>query len=88
VLSLAYLVVFGSVVAFASYLTLLKMVGPAPAAYVGVATPVVAMTLSTLFEGYRWTPLAAFGVVLAVAGNWFALRPGPARLRPEGGGVP
>lgn len=88
VLSLAYLVVFGSVIAFASYLTLLKMVGAAPAAYVGVATPVVAMTLSTLFEGYRWTPLAAFGVVLAVAGNWFALRPGPARLRPESSGLP
>jgi len=87
-LSLAYLVVFGSVVAFASYLTLLKMVGVAPAAYVGVATPVVAMTLSTLFEGYRWTPLAAFGVVLAVAGNWFALRPGTARLRPESSGLP
>jgi drug/metabolite transporter (DMT)-like permease len=88
VLSLAYLVVFGSVVAFASYLTLLKMVGAAPAGYVGVATPVVAMTLSTLFEGYRWTPLAAFGVVLAVAGNWFALRPGPAKLRPEASGLP
>ena len=87
-LSLAYLVVFGSVVAFASYLTLLKMVGVAPAAYVGVATPVVAMTLSTLFEGYRWTPLAAFGVVLAVVGNWFALRPGTARLRPESSGLP
>jgi hypothetical protein len=46
------------------------------------------MTLSTLFEGYRWTPLAAFGVVLAVAGNWFALRPGPAKLRPEASGLP
>lgn len=73
--SLAYLAVFGSVVAFASYLTLLKMVGPGPAAYVGVATPVVAMIASTFFEGYRWTPVGAFGVVLAIAGNWFALRP-------------
>ena len=88
VASLAYLALFGSVFAFASYLTLLKMVGLAPAAYVGVATPVVAMALSTLFEGYRWTPLAAFGVVLAVAGNWFALRPGAARQRPEGSGLP
>jgi hypothetical protein len=31
--------------------------------------------LSTLFEAYRWTPVAAFGVVLAVAGNWLALAP-------------
>jgi drug/metabolite transporter (DMT)-like permease len=73
--SLAYLAVFGSVVAFGSYLTLLKMVGAGPASYVGVATPVVAMVVSTLFEGYRWTPLAAFGVMLAMAGNWLALKP-------------
>lgn len=74
VLSLAYLAVFGSIVAFGAYLTLLKRVGIGPAAFVGVATPVVALALSTLFEGYRWTPAAALGVVLAVAGNWLALR--------------
>ena len=74
-LSLAYLAVFGSVIAFGCYLTLLKMVGPGPASYVGVTTPIVAMIVSTLFEGYRWSPLAAFGVVLAMAGNWLALKP-------------
>jgi drug/metabolite transporter (DMT)-like permease len=74
-LSLAYLAVFGSVIAFGCYLTLLKMVGPGPASYIGVATPVVAMIASTLFEGYRWTPVGAFGVVLAIAGNWLALKP-------------
>jgi drug/metabolite transporter (DMT)-like permease len=73
--SLVYLAVFGSVVAFAAYLTLLKEVGSASASYVAVATPIVAMLLSTLFEGYRWTPVAAFGVVLALAGNWLALAP-------------
>jgi len=75
VASLAYLVVFGSVVAFGAYLTLLKAVGPGPASYVAVVIPVVAMAVSTVFEGYRWTPIAAFGVVLAIAGNWFALKP-------------
>jgi drug/metabolite transporter (DMT)-like permease len=74
-LSLAYLSVFGSVIAFGAYLTLLKRVGGGPAAFVGVATPVIALALSTLFEGYRWTWVAALGVVLAVAGNWLALRP-------------
>jgi drug/metabolite transporter (DMT)-like permease len=74
--SLLYLAVVGSVVAFGAYLTLLKEVGSTRASYVAVATPVVAMLLSTLFEGYRWTPVAAFGVVLAVAGNWLALAPG------------
>ena len=44
-------------------------VGGGPAAFVGVATPVIALALSTLFEGYRWTWVAALGVVLAVAGT-------------------
>jgi drug/metabolite transporter (DMT)-like permease len=79
--SLAYLTVFGSVVAFGAYLTLLKEVGPGPASYVGVATPVVAMALSTAFEGYRWTRLAALGVALAFAGNWLALRKPPDKSR-------
>lgn len=74
-ISLAYLAVFGSVVAFGAYLTLLKRVGGGPAAFVGVSTPVLAMVLSTLFEGYRWTWVAALGVVLAVIGNWLALAP-------------
>ena len=78
VLSLAYLAVFGSVVAFGAYLTLLARVGAGPASYVGVSTPVVAMALSTLFEGYRWTWPAVLGVALAAAGNLLALaRPRP-----------
>jgi drug/metabolite transporter (DMT)-like permease len=75
-LSLAYLAVFGSIIAFGAYLTLLKRVGGGPAAFVGVTTPVIALALSTLFEGYHWTWVAALGVVLAVTGNWLALRPG------------
>lgn len=75
VLSLVYLTTLGSIVAFGAYLTLLRQVGPGPASYVGVATPVVAMLVSTLFEGYRWTHVGAFGVVLAIAGNWLALKP-------------
>ncbi|MFO1325639.1 MAG: EamA family transporter [Burkholderiales bacterium] len=75
-LSLLYLSVFGSVIAFGAYLTLLKRVGAGPSAFVGVSTPVVALLLSTFFEGYRWTWLSAAGVVLAVAGNRLALRPG------------
>ena len=74
VASLVYLAVFGSVVAFAAYLALLRKVGAGPASFVGVSTPVVAMLLSTLFEGYRWTWTAAAGVLLAVAGNLIALR--------------
>jgi drug/metabolite transporter (DMT)-like permease len=78
-LSLTYLSVFGSVIAFGAYLTLLNRVGGGPASFVGIATPVIALALSTLFEGYRWTWIAALGVVLAVTGNWLALRPAAAR---------
>ena len=74
VLSLAYLAVFGSVVAFGAYLTLLKQVGAGPSSYTSVAIPVVAMLLSTLFEGYRWSGLALLGVVLAAVGNVLVLR--------------
>ena len=74
VLSLAYLAVFGSVAAFGAYLMLLKQVGAGPSSYTSVATPVVAMLLSTLFEGYRWSALALLGVVLAAVGNVLVLR--------------
>ena len=75
VLSLAYLALFGSVIAFGVYFTLLNRVGAGPASYTTVATPVIAMLLSTLFEGYRWDGVAALGVVLVAFGIWLALRP-------------
>jgi drug/metabolite transporter (DMT)-like permease len=73
--------VFGSVIAFVAYFTLLKRVGAGPSAYVSILTPVIAMLLSTLVEGYRWNLVAGFGVLLAVLGNWIALRP-PAASAP------
>jgi len=82
VLSLLYLAVFGSIIAFVTYLTLLKRTGPGPASFVGVATPVIAMLFSTALEGYRWTWIGALGIALAVAGNVIALRPAVA---PRGG---
>ncbi len=78
VMSLLYLSLFGSVIAFGTYFTLLNRVGAVAAAYTTVSTPLVAMLLSTMFEGYRWTWIAVLGVVLAAFGNWLALRT-PAR---------
>jgi drug/metabolite transporter (DMT)-like permease len=74
VASLAYLALFGSVVAFGAYLTLLSQVGAGPSSYVGVTTPVIAMLLSTWLEGYRWSGTAIVGVALAIAGNVLVLR--------------
>ncbi|EZP79000.1 hypothetical protein BV97_04194 [Novosphingobium resinovorum] len=70
---IAYLAIAGSVVTFPLYFMLIRELGPGRAAYNGVAVPVVAMGLSTLFEGYRWTGLAVGGAVLALAGLVIAL---------------
>lgn len=70
----AYLAILGSVVTFPLYFHLIRELGAARAAYTGVATPVFAMALSTLFEGYRWTALAVAGSVLALLGVLLALR--------------
>lgn len=82
--SLLYLAVAGSVIAFACYLLLQQRLGPGPASMVGVATPVLALVVSALFEGYRpgWPVL--LGVALAVAGNALALGWMPRRLRVVG----
>ncbi|GEO81311.1 DMT family transporter [Pararhodospirillum oryzae] len=80
-LSLAYLAVFGSVVAFWCYLTLLGRIGADRAAYASVLFPVVALALSTFFEGYVWTVPAVLGLALVLGGNLLVLsRP---KLRPQ-----
>jgi drug/metabolite transporter (DMT)-like permease len=76
--SLLYLAAFGSVIAFAAYLTLLGKIGAARAGYVGVAVPVVALLLSSVFEHYRWTLLSLVGALLCVLGNVLVLMPRPA----------
>jgi drug/metabolite transporter (DMT)-like permease len=73
-LSLAYLSVAGTVVTFASFLTLQQRVGPGKAASVGVMTPVVALLVSTALEGYRPGALALGGALLALGGNVLMLR--------------
>lgn len=73
-LGILYLGVLGSAVSFSLYFRLIRTIGPAKAAYTGVLIPVIAMVFSTLFEGYRWSWLAASGAVLVVAGLVVALR--------------
>jgi drug/metabolite transporter (DMT)-like permease len=69
VLSLLYLAVFGSVIAFYTYLTLLGRIGPDRAAYVTVLFPIIALLLSTLFEGMSWSLPQLVGVALVLLGN-------------------
>ncbi|MGL5837960.1 MAG: DMT family transporter [Sphingorhabdus sp.] len=69
-----YLAIIGSVVTFPLYVGLIRDIGPGKAAYTGVLIPVIAMLLSTLFEGYAWSLLAAGGAGLATLGLLIALR--------------
>lgn len=77
--ALLYLALFGSVFGFAAYLSLVERIGPAKAAYTTVFFPVVALIVSTLFENYRWTPLAVAGVALTMIGNLVMFWKPPAR---------
>ena len=90
--SLVYLSLFGSVLAFVAYLTLIKRVGAGRSGYNAVLVPVLAMLLSTLFEGYRWTALAVFGMGLVAGGNLLVMqsRAGPpsSAHEPEVGALP
>ena len=79
--SLAFLALFGSVLAFGAYLTLVGRIGACRAGYAMVAIPVVALALSTAFEGLRWEWTLALGAALCLAGNFLVLPrvPKPAR---------
>lgn len=69
-----YLAIIGSVLTFPLYFNLIRTIGPGKAAYTGVLTPVIAMLLSTLFEGFRWSAVALAGATLAIIGLLVALR--------------
>ena len=73
-LSLVYLSVFGSIFAFGSYLTLIGRIGADKTAYAAVLFPVIALSISTFFEDYQWTPIAIFGFALVLYGNYLVLR--------------
>ncbi|KAB7646369.1 DMT family transporter [Polymorphobacter fuscus] len=71
---LAYLGIVASAVAFSVYYALIREIGAGKAAYSSVIVPLVAMSLSTAFEGYRWSALAVAGAGLALVGLVIALR--------------
>ena len=69
VISLLYLAVFGSVIAFGSYLTLLGRIGAHRAGYAVVMFPVVALILSVLFEDLEIDGPLLWGLALVLVGN-------------------
>jgi len=72
--SLLYLALVGSVLTFACFLTLQERVGPGRAGAIGVMTPLLALTVSMVFERFHPDALVLTGAALAVAGNVVMLR--------------
>jgi drug/metabolite transporter (DMT)-like permease len=73
-LGTAYLALAGSVVTFPLYYALIREIGAGRAAYHNVLVVIIAMLLSTLLEGFVWSPLAIGGSALALVGLLIALR--------------
>lgn len=74
--SLLYLAMFGSVIAFGCYLSLIGKIGADRAAYATLLFPIVALFISTIWEDYHWTASAAAGIVLILFGNLWIIRRG------------
>jgi len=72
--SLIYLSIFGSVIAFGSYLKLLGEIGPQKAVYITLLIPIVAIVLSAFFENLTLYPHSIIGIIVVLAGNYIALK--------------
>ena len=77
--ALLYLSGLGSVVGFTTYLSLVARVGPSRAAYTTVAFPVVALAISTVYEGYHWHATGLLGLAIALCGNVLIFSGAPSR---------
>ena len=75
IISLLYLALFGSVIAFATYFSLLKNMGAEKASYLIVLFPIVAVILSSFFEGFKFTDNIIIGFILVLIGNAIVLTP-------------
>jgi drug/metabolite transporter (DMT)-like permease len=82
--SLFYLSLFGTVIAFGCYLKLIGKIGADRAAYATMLFPIVALGISTVYEGYQWAPNNIVGMAIVLIGNWMVLsKRVPAKLQME-----
>lgn len=72
-LATSYLALFGSVIVFACYLTLLGKIGAYKTSYITVITPAIAVIISSIVEDFEWTNYTVSGLVLILLGNIFVL---------------
>ncbi|KXO86334.1 multidrug DMT transporter permease [Acinetobacter venetianus] len=75
--ALLYLAIFGSVIGFTAYFYLVGRIGAGKAAYSTLLFPLVALLISTIWEGYQWQINAVIGVILILCGNAIFFVKGP-----------
>lgn len=72
--SLSYLSLFGTVIAFWAYQTLVGTMGAERAAYTSIISPVIAVLVSTIYEQTTFTWALFVGMLLCFMGNLLALK--------------
>jgi drug/metabolite transporter (DMT)-like permease len=82
-MGLLYLSLFGSVIAFNCYFTLINRIGSHKAVYIGVVTPVISVLLSIRLEHYRPGPIEFLGMVVCLGSVAWALRSPAAKPAPS-----
>ena len=71
---LLYLSIFGSVLGFILYLSVIKNIGANDAAYIAIIMPLIALIISTIFEGMIWNLNLYIGSFLVLLGNILILK--------------
>lgn len=77
ILSMLYLSAIASSLTFTLYFGMIARIGAARGAYVAVLIPIVALTISYIFEDYEWSVEAAAGIALIFGGNFLMLARSP-----------
>jgi drug/metabolite transporter (DMT)-like permease len=67
--SLIYLSLFGSVIAFGCYLTLMTKIGAHKTSYANILFPAVAVVISTFVEDFHWSIFTIVGFASILLGN-------------------
>lgn len=79
---LFHLAIFGSVVAFTAYFTLIDRIGSQKTVYINVVTPVISVLLSIRLEHFRPGPLEWAGMIVSLSSVAWALTTPSARPAP------
>ncbi|TFW35808.1 DMT family transporter [Massilia horti] len=82
-MGLLYLAIFGSVIAFICYFTLIARIGSQKAVYISVITPALSVLLSIRLEHYRPGPAEWLGMIVCLASVAWALRTPSAKPAPS-----